>query len=110
MRLLFDQNLSHHLCDRLRDVWADLVHVRSVGLATADDPVVWDYAQQHGQIIISKDGDFSSRAFLVGAPPKVIWGAAGNCSTQQIEPLLRRRRAQIDDFAADEDVALLVLE
>ena len=84
MKLLFGQNLSHHLCDRLRDVWADLVHVRSVGLATADDPVVWNYAQ-HGQIIISKDGDFSSRAFLFGAPPKVISVAVGNCSTQQIE-------------------------
>ena len=110
MKLLLDQNLSPHLCDRLRDVWADLVHVRTVGLATADDPVVWEYARQHDLIIVSKDGDFSGRAFLFGAPPKVIWVAVGNCSTRQIEQLLCRRRAQVEDFAASEDATLLVLE
>lgn len=81
MKLLFDQNLSPRLCDQLRDIWPELVHVRSVGLAAADDRTVWDYARDHGQIIVSKDGDFSDRAFVFGAPPKVIWVAVGNCST-----------------------------
>jgi hypothetical protein len=62
--LLFDQNLSPRLCDRLRDIWTDVVHVRAVGLAAADDAAVWAYARQHGFTIVSKDGDFSGRSSL----------------------------------------------
>ena len=71
MKLLLDQNLSPRLCDRLRDVWPEVVHVRAVGLAAADDSAVWAYARQHDFAIVSKDGDFSGRASLFGAPPKV---------------------------------------
>ena len=110
MKLLFDQNLSPRLCDLLFDVCTDLVHVRTVGLATADDSVVWEYARQHDLIIVSKDGDFSSRAFLYGAPPKVVWILVGNCSTRDIEQLLRGQRDQLEAFAANEDAALLVVE
>ncbi len=110
MKLLFDQNLSPRLCDRLRDVWADLVHVRAVGLATADDSVVWEYARQHDLIVVSKDSDFSGRAFLYGAPPKVVWMVVGNCSSGEIEQLLRGKRDQVEAFAADAVAALLVIE
>lgn len=61
MTLLFDQNLSPRLCDRLRDIWTDVVHVRPVGLASGDDSAVWAYARQHGLVIVSKDGDFADR-------------------------------------------------
>ena len=46
MKLLLDENLSPRLCDHLRDIWTDVVHVRAVGLATADDSAVWAYARQ----------------------------------------------------------------
>ncbi|MCY3846824.1 MAG: DUF5615 family PIN-like protein, partial [Acidobacteria bacterium] len=55
MKLLLDQNLSPRLCDRLRDVWTEVVHVRAVGLAAADDSALWTYAEQHGFTIVSKD-------------------------------------------------------
>jgi hypothetical protein len=41
LKLLFDQNLSHRLVDRLRDIFPDSKHVRFVGLAYADDGPVW---------------------------------------------------------------------
>ena len=110
MKLLLDQNLSPRLCDRLRDVWTEVVHVRAVGLATADDSAVWAYARQHGFTIVSKDGDFSSRSSLFGAPPKVIWLALGNCSTSEIERHLRRHRQEIETFIAEPDTTLLVIE
>ena len=109
MKLLFDQNLSPRLCDRLRDIWTDPVHVRTVGLATADDSTIWTYAQRHGFTIVSKDGDFSGRASLYGAPPKVIWLTVGNCSTDEIEWRLREHRERIEAFAFDPDTALLVI-
>ena len=110
MKLLFEQNLSPRLCDRLRDIRADVVHVRAVGLAAADDAAVWAYARQHGFIIVSKDGDFMGRSFLYGAPPKVIWLAVGNCSTSEIERRPRGHREEIEAFAVEPDATLLVIE
>ena len=110
MKLLFDQNLAPRLCNHLRDIWKDSVHVRAVGLAAADDSDIWAYAEQHGFTIVSKDGDFSARSFLYGAPPKVIWLAIGNCSTDEIERHLRVHREEIDAFADDPDATLLVIE
>ena len=110
MKLLLDQNLSPRLCDRLRDVWTEVVHVRAVGLAAADDSAVWTYAKQHGFTIVSKDGDFSGRSYLFGAPPKVIWLALGNRSTSEIERRLRRHRQEIETFVTEPDTTLLVIE
>ena len=109
VKLLFDQNLSPRLCEQLRDIWADLVHVRTVGLARVDDSAIWTYAQLHDFIIVSKDSDFSGRASLYGAPPKVIWLTVGNCSTADIEQRLRRHREEIQAFADEPQTALLVV-
>jgi predicted nuclease of predicted toxin-antitoxin system len=58
MKLLFDQNLSHRLVERLNDIYPDSTHVREVGLRDADDLVIWQYAGAHGYAIVSKDSDF----------------------------------------------------
>ena len=110
MKLLLDQNLSHRLCDRLADLGVSAVHVRSVGLEAADDARVWDHAAEHEFMIVSKDADFNNRAFLFGPPPKVVWIQRGNCSTRDIEDLLRARHADLVTFAADAAAALLILE
>lgn len=47
VKLLFDQNLSHRLCDRLADLGVTLVHVRAVDLEAADDARVSGYAAEH---------------------------------------------------------------
>ena len=110
MKLLLDQNLSHRLCDRLADLGVTAVHVRSIGLEAADDARVWDHAGEHEFMIVSKDADFNNRAFLFGPPPKVVWIQRGNCSTRDIEDLLRARHADLVTFAADAAAALLILE
>ena len=58
---------------------------------------------------MSKDDDFSGRASLYGAPPKVIWLTVGNCSTDEIERRLRDHRETIEAFAFEPDSALLVI-
>ena len=59
MRLLFDQNLSPHLYETLRDLYpGSLLHVRAIGLESADDAEVWNYAKDHDFTIVSKDSDF----------------------------------------------------
>ncbi len=109
MKLLFDQNLSHKLVRRLADLFPDSVHVREVGLKEAGDPVVWAYAKDHGLMVVSKDSDFHQRSFLYGYPPKVVWLRLGNCSTADVERVLRKNYEVIKDFYEDETAAFLSL-
>lgn len=60
-------------------------------------------------VIVSKDSDFRQMAFLSGPPPKVVWIALGNCTTDDVSALLRRRRSEIAAFVADPRAALLTL-
>ena len=63
----------------------------------------------NGFTIVSKDGGFSGRSALYGAPT-VIWLALGNCSTSEIERGLRGHHDEIETFAAEPDTTLLVIE
>lgn len=110
MKLLFDQNLSPRLVEALQDLYPGSVHVREVGLANASDESVWTYAAQQGLTIISKDTDFHQRSFLSGHPPKVIWIRRGNCSTTEIEAILRARHPDLQGFEKDTVGAFLALE
>lgn len=101
MRLLFDQNLSSRLPRFLHDLYPGSIHVREVGLQAAEDPIVWEYAKDHGFVIVSKDSDFQQRSLLFGAPPKFVWLRIGNCSVQESAELLRRHSVSIHTFALD---------
>ena len=109
MKLLFDQNLSHRLVTLLATEFSGSQHVRNVGMATATDSVVWEYAAKQGFVIVSKDTDFQQRAVLLGYPPKVVWIRLGNCSTTEVVDLLRTRQADLQAFEADPTASFLAL-
>ena len=109
MKLLFDQNLSHKLARRLADLFPNSTHVRDVGLKEAEDPVVWEYAKRHNFMIVSKDSDFHQRSFLLGFPPKVVWIRLGNCTTVEVEQVIRKNFESIKVFVEDEEAAFLIL-
>jgi predicted nuclease of predicted toxin-antitoxin system len=109
VKLLFDENLAPNLVAALADVYPAAVHVRDVGLKTAPDRVLWEFAGGSGYTIVSKDADFRQRSFLYGSPPKVIWIRTGSCSTRQIAALLRARREEIERFSASTEEAFLSL-
>ena len=109
MRLLFDQNLSWRLKEALRDLYPQALHVRDVSLASALDVTVWAYAKEHGLVIVSKDADFRHLGFTYGYPPKIIWIRRGNCSTGEIEMLLRKHRDSLRAFYEDEQEVVLTL-
>ena len=109
MRLLFDENLSHQLVRLLADIFPQSVHVRNVGLKSADDPLVWQYAKENHLIIVSKDSDLHQRSFVFGHPPKLVWVRLGNCSTLDVERLLRRHFSAITNFYEDAEAAFLAL-
>jgi predicted nuclease of predicted toxin-antitoxin system len=109
VRFLFDQNLSRRLVGELARWFPDSVHVGALGLDVATDREIWDYAGEHGYLIVSKDSDFRQLAFLLGPPPKAVWLRVGNRSTAAIAEVLSRGAEVIARFAASEEEALLVL-
>ncbi len=109
MKLLFDENLSPKLAGRLDDLFPNSTHVRDVGLNSSDDPLVWLYAKQNEFVIVSKDADMHDRSLVFGYPPKVIWVRLGNCSTRQVEELLRREFSEIGRFYKDSRASFLAL-
>jgi predicted nuclease of predicted toxin-antitoxin system len=107
--LLFDQNLSPRLVDRLADVYPDSVHVFSLGLGDAMDIEIWEYAREHDYMIVTKDADFSEFGVIKGFPPKIIWIRRGNCSTQEIEMILRENFPAISALGEDPETGILTL-
>jgi len=98
MKLLFDQNLSPRLVSRLADLYPGSQHVSFIGLDQADDLAVREYANQNDFTVVTRDSDFSELSILRGFPPKTIWIRRGNCSTNQIEELLRSHYQDIIQF------------
>ena len=109
MKLLFDQNLSWRLPEKLADLYPDSRHIREVGMKESQDVDIWDYAIAYGFVIVSKDLDFQQRSLLFGHPPKVVRLRVGNCTVQIIEDLLRKYSAIIHTFELDATKSYLVL-
>jgi len=109
VKLLFDQNLSPRLVALLADVFAGSLHVRQAGLERADDDAVWRFARDNGFAIVSKDSDFQERSQIAGSAPRVVWIRRGNCSTQEIEAMLRKHALRIAALEQEAEIGFLVL-
>lgn len=109
MKLLFDENLSPKLAQRLASLFPDSAHVHECELGASDDGVIWQFAVARGFAIVSKDLDFYDRSILNGSPPKLIWLRTGNCSTALVETLLRSFAGEIERFDSNPDESLLIL-
>jgi predicted nuclease of predicted toxin-antitoxin system len=105
MKLLFDQNLSFKLCERLADLFPGSNQVRPLNLDRADDQAIWQFAKTNGFTIVSLDSDFADMAGLFGPPPKVIWLRCGNQTNAVIEKLFRDHAEAIIAFEHDANAA-----
>lgn len=109
MKLLFDQNLSPRLATRLQDLFPASSHVFWLNLDQVEDVEVWEYARQNDYLMVTKDADFSELSTLQGFPPKVIWLQLGNCTTGQVERLLRLHYEAIKQLVESESIGILSL-
>lgn len=110
MKLLFDQNLSHRLVGRLDDLYPQSTHVRDVELQRATDQEVWEFAEEEGYTIVTKDSDFNEMLVVWGSPPDVIWLRLGNCTTDAIERAIRNNADALEELAQSEETGLLEIE
>jgi predicted nuclease of predicted toxin-antitoxin system len=107
--LLFDENLSDRLVARLADIFPGSTSTEALGLRSTPDGSIWTAAVERGLAIVTRDDDFVDLSALRGHPPKIIFIALGNCSTGQVESLLRWRAEHIRRFMASEDLSCLEL-
>jgi len=109
VKLLFDQNLSPRLVDSLADLFPKSSHVQAVALDRATDETVWRFALEHGFVIVSKDSDFQERSQIANSAPKVVWIQRGNCSTKEIEAMLRENADLIAALERESTTGFVIL-
>ena len=101
MTLLVDNQLPLALARYLAASGWECAHVQDVGLASADDQTIWQYAKERGLTIITKDEDFQALANRQGTiPPQVVWVRLGNCRKaallESFSKVLPRLREMLD--------------
>jgi len=79
VQFLIDANLPPALALALIEEGHDALHIEEVGLRTAEDSQIWDYALQQKAILITKDEDFPDRCLRLSPNPVVVWLRVGNC-------------------------------
>lgn len=94
MRFLIDAQLPPAMARWIESQGYAAEHVADIGLETASDSTIWEYANTHGAIIVTKDEDFAVRRTLKVTGPAVIWIRLGNTTKSQLlqwfEPLFAR--------------------
>lgn len=78
-----------------------------IGLAEADDSILWQHAKANDFTLVTQDSDFADMAGFYGPPPKVIWLRCGNQPTRVIELRLREHAEAITSFQLDTDASCL---
>ncbi len=109
MGFLVDNSLSPRLAETLQDAGHDVVHVRSLGLSTADDKVNFDRAEEEDRVVIAQDTDSGTiLALREAVRPSVLIFRCQIKSTEAIAKLLTvNLPAIIDEFGAG---AIVVFE
>jgi predicted nuclease of predicted toxin-antitoxin system len=100
VKLLFDENLSRRLVQRLSELFPNCSHVSALNLLRSPDRAIWDFARDHNFALVTADADFYELATTLGPPPKVIWLRGCDYPTDVAEKLLRSQSIRIADFMA----------
>lgn len=103
MKLLFDQNLSFRLINKIADSFPNARQVRALGLENAHDSAIWLYAKDNDFTIVTFDADFLDMAQVKGIPPKIIWLRTGNMTTNAIATILLKYKQTIYEFIKSEE-------
>ncbi len=104
MKLLFDQNISHRILDKLPELFKESSSVKKEGLINETDKIIWEFAKREGFVIVTRDSDFTDLNALYGFPLKIVWIRSGNLRTDDIADLLIRNIDAIQDFLKDENL------
>lgn len=83
----------------------EAAHVREVQLQHSPDGLVWQYAEQKGAVLITKDEDFVNLWLKKTQRVPIVWVRLGNCTNRALLqwfaplwPEVRRRIEAGEDF------------
>lgn len=110
MKLLFDQNISFRIINKIALVYPNSEQVRRLQLENSSDLEIWTFAKNNNYTIITFDSDFFDLTNLYGHPPKIIWLKTGNTSTKEIAQLLINKVDLIKEFIENDEIACLEIE
>src|SRR5438128_7292208 len=91
----------------LRRCVPESLHVRQAGLDRADDESIWRFALERGFAIVTKDSDFQERSQIASSAPHIVWIRRGNCSTRDIEAMLRNHALRVAELEHEPGAAFL---
>ena len=98
MSLLFDQNISFRIVQKVQILFPNSKQVKELGLEGMSDDTIWKFAKQNNFTIVTFDSDFFEISNLKGHPPKIIWLRTGNTTTNNIIEILQLKSETIIDF------------
>ena len=105
MKLLLDENLSRRIVPFLQTDFPGSSQVALLGLESANDLEIWEYAKANCFVIVSRDSDFQERSLVTGHPPQVIWLKIPNRSKTAVLNILLEHRAEIEQALLQENRA-----
>lgn len=94
---LFDEHLPAHL--QFTPSWP-IIPVGVLGVSPTDTQI-WQYAQQHHLVIVTKDADFSDRFMVDASPPNIVHLRFGNMRKRVFHAFLARVWPQIEALLVD---------
>jgi predicted nuclease of predicted toxin-antitoxin system len=109
MKLLLDENLSRRIVPFLQTAFPGSTQIALLGLESASDSEIWQYAKDHGFVIVSRDSDFQERSLVSGHPPQVIWLKIPNRSKTVVLNILLGHRAEIEQALTEQSLACVEL-
>lgn len=95
LHFLIDAQLPIGMARWLEKQGHEARHVFEIGLHSATDRTIWDYALSSGAIIVSKDSDFVQLSVSDSAGPRIVWVRFGNVTTATLITALEQTWPQI---------------
>ena len=105
MKLLLDENLSRRIVPFLQTVYPDSSQVALLGLESASDSEIWQYAKDNRFVIVSRDSDFQERSLVAGHPPQVVWLKIPNRSKTVVLNILLDHHIEIKQALIEQNRA-----
>lgn len=110
MKLLFDQNISFRLINRISDFYPNAKQVRELGLENATDIEIFEFTRKNDYSIVTFDSDFCDLNILKGFPPKIIWIKTGNATSRNLEIILKNKHELIKSFMKENFGCLEIID
>jgi predicted nuclease of predicted toxin-antitoxin system len=109
VKLLLDENLSRRMVPALEARFPGTSQVSLVGLQSATDREVCDFAAAHGFVIVSKDDDFQRLVAARRYRPKLIHLALGNATRDDVLSALLALADRLEAALATDEIGSVTI-